>query len=200
MSGEPQQQKTGLIELRLREIGQLFNSMDPSPFHDKDLDDDAEAFIVEWAEDFPADLPLRLVIHVEKDPADLLAHAQVREAIHHYFSYRVERNRRKLRALLKTGRTSLLVGLSFLALCLGASDLVKHFWSGAAAEILSESLYIGGWVAMWRPLEIYLYDWWPIQRMGRVYQKLSEIEVDLRQGNGLELPNAAMRKLVNGNR
>ena len=23
---------------------------------------------------------------------------------------------------------------------------------------------IGGWVALWRPLEIFLYDWWPIRR------------------------------------
>jgi len=30
------------IELRLREIEQLFNSMDPTPFHHKDLDPDAE--------------------------------------------------------------------------------------------------------------------------------------------------------------
>ena len=33
------------IELHLRELGQLFNSMDPTPFHHKDLDPDAEEFI-----------------------------------------------------------------------------------------------------------------------------------------------------------
>ena len=36
----------GRIELRLRRIEQLFDSFDPAPFHEKDLDRDAEEFIV----------------------------------------------------------------------------------------------------------------------------------------------------------
>jgi len=31
-----------LIEIGLKSISQLFNSLDPSPFHQKDLDADAE--------------------------------------------------------------------------------------------------------------------------------------------------------------
>jgi hypothetical protein len=41
---------TGLIELKLSGLNQLFNSMDPSPFHERDLDHDAEEFIVSWKE------------------------------------------------------------------------------------------------------------------------------------------------------
>ncbi|MDQ3258423.1 MAG: hypothetical protein M3R15_31815 [Acidobacteriota bacterium] len=36
------------IEIYVDRIEQLFNSMDPSPFHEKDLDRDAEEFIVSW--------------------------------------------------------------------------------------------------------------------------------------------------------
>ena len=45
-------------------------------------------------------------------------------------------------------------------------------------SLLRESLVIGGWVAMWRPLEIYLYDWWP-RRIGRIYEKLSRVPVEI---------------------
>ncbi|HYF36884.1 MAG TPA: hypothetical protein VD994_16425 [Prosthecobacter sp.] len=38
-----------LIEVKLTELAQLFNSMDPSPSHERDLDQDAEDFIVSWA-------------------------------------------------------------------------------------------------------------------------------------------------------
>ncbi|MBM3963286.1 MAG: hypothetical protein FJ306_15525 [Planctomycetes bacterium] len=48
------------IALRLRELAQLFDSFDPAPFHEKDLDRDAEEFIVSWAREFPADAPLVL--------------------------------------------------------------------------------------------------------------------------------------------
>lgn len=197
MSTPPEKERTGKgrIELRLRDLGQLFNSMDPSPFWEKDIDDDAETFIVEWAEDFPTDQPVELVIHVEKAP-DLLAHSQVTDSVHRYFEYQAERHRRRLRALFKQGRISLAVGLSFLGACLVISDLVHKYWSGPGSGFVAESFYIGGWVAMWRPLEVYLYDWWPIRRTVRVYNKLSEMDVHLRVDTELAAPNDAMRKLV----
>jgi hypothetical protein len=46
-------------------------------------------------------------------------------------------------------------------------------------SLLRESLVIAGWVAMWRPMEIYLYEWWPLRRRRRVYQKLSRIPLEV---------------------
>jgi hypothetical protein len=34
------------IEIKLQEFEQLFNTIDPSPFHEKDLDHDLEEFTV----------------------------------------------------------------------------------------------------------------------------------------------------------
>jgi len=56
------------IELRLRELAQLFNSLDPSPFIDRDLDADAEEFIVSWARELPHHGELELVIHLATPP------------------------------------------------------------------------------------------------------------------------------------
>ena len=41
------------ISLRLRELGQLFNSMDATPFRHRDLDPNAEEFIESWARSSP---------------------------------------------------------------------------------------------------------------------------------------------------
>jgi len=55
--------------------------------------------------------------------------------------------------------------------------------AGTWAAVLRESLTIAGWVAMWRPMQIYLYDWWPVRQRGRVYAKLSQMPVEvLRKG------------------
>ena len=78
---------TGLIEVKLTELNQLFNSMDPSPFHEKDLDDDAEEFIVSWAREHALDTPLTLRIHLEEWPVENPSRL-VREGVHHYFAYR----------------------------------------------------------------------------------------------------------------
>ena len=45
------------------------------------------------------------------------------------------------------------------------------------AMFARESLLIGGWVAMWRPLEICLYDWWPLLRRRRVYKSISRAQI-----------------------
>ena len=52
------------IDLHVGEIRQLFNSMDPSPFRERDLDPKAEAYIVESARELGSKKPLRLTISV----------------------------------------------------------------------------------------------------------------------------------------
>jgi len=52
------------IRLKLHDLGQLFNSMDPSPFIEKDLDDDAAEFIVSWAQEFSSDAQIRLHVYL----------------------------------------------------------------------------------------------------------------------------------------
>ena len=37
-----------LLDLRLDDINQLFNALDPAPFRERDLDPDVEKFIVDW--------------------------------------------------------------------------------------------------------------------------------------------------------
>ena len=169
------------IEIFVDKIEQLFNSMDPSPFHEKDLDHDAEEFIVSWAQEFHRRDPLILRVHVNQYPANADAPRLVQAAIHNYFSYRQKLNRLELKRLLKRGRTSLMIGLLFLAACLLLSELMLHQKPGTLLSVLRESLTIGGWVAMWRPMQIFLYDWWPLLRVGHIYEKLSRAPVEVRK-------------------
>ena len=75
--------------------------MDPSPFHERDLDDDAEEFIVGWAQEFPRRDPVSLVIHVNQIPAQRDAQHLVESAVHHYFAYPAKLKMLELRHLLK---------------------------------------------------------------------------------------------------
>jgi DtxR family transcriptional regulator, Mn-dependent transcriptional regulator len=55
--------------------------------------------------------------------------------------------------------------------------------SSRVGEILRESLTIGGWVSMWRPLEIFLYDWWPIRSEAQLSDRLAAMPVRIRYLN-----------------
>src|SRR5947208_1208610 len=105
------------INLKLRDLAQLFNSMDPSPFLDRDLDHDAEEFIVSWANEFPNPHGFELVVHLTSVP-DPQRTSEVENAVRHYFSTRAELKRREFRLLLRRGHLSLLIGLLFLTTCL----------------------------------------------------------------------------------
>lgn len=166
------------MTLQLRDLAQLFNSMDPSPFRDRDLDADAEEFIVGWASELSARHELELTIHLASPPPPERA-AVVEEAVHRYFGHRAESKEREFRQLMRRGRSSLLVGLAFLSICLTSSELLATLATGTFAKIVKEGLMIGGWVAMWRPLEIYLYAWWPILEERRVLERLARMRVHL---------------------
>lgn len=165
------------IEIRIRELAQLFNSMDPTPFHHKDLDPDAEEFIVGWALEHPHDAEFEILIHVEQPAAADDSGPVARTAIQNYFSYRAEQAQRSFRRLMQRGRESLMIGLLFLGSCLLVSDLLGGLGGGTLVGIARESLVIGGWVAMWRPLQIFLYDWWPLRHERRMHEKLSRAAV-----------------------
>jgi hypothetical protein len=174
--GQPRQ-----IEISLRELGQLFNTMDPSPFHEKDLDADAEEFIVSWAREFPSREPVVLVIHLSQMPNAQHPAAEVERAVRHYFAYRAKLTQLEFRRLMKEGRQSLVIGLGFLAVCLVGSELLGGGSPGPMLQVVRESLTIAGWVAMWHPMQIYLYEWWPIRRRGRIYTKMSRMKVEIHQ-------------------
>ncbi|HEY3795250.1 MAG TPA: hypothetical protein VGM09_25775 [Bradyrhizobium sp.] len=168
------------IEISLSRLSQLFNSLDPSPFHERDLDQDAEDYIISSAEEIGLQHPIALVIHLPADQLPQSGAPDVGEAIHNYFAYRQANERRRLRLLFRDGRIALIIGLGFLFCCVLLRELAFSFGNDMASDIFGEGMLIIGWVAMWRPLEIFLYEWVPIRRRCRALEKLAEMPVIVR--------------------
>ena len=185
MQSEPTVEKrSGLphrVEINVTDMVQLFNTMDPAPFKERDLDRDAEEFIVSWVREFAVAAPVELMVYLKEYPAGGEPQPIIEQAVHHYFADRARINWLELRRLFKEGQQSLLIGLLFLGGCLTISNLIGKHVPGTVAELVRESLTIAGWVAMWRPMQIYLYDWWPLRRRGKIFEKLSRIPVKVQQ-------------------
>lgn len=184
MSQAPQPSAEGfppncaLIEVHVSDLGQLFNSLDPTPFRARDLDPKAEEFIAGWARELHTDVPIGLLVHVDRELASPDETAAVHGAVRDYFADRAEATRKQLRQLFRLGRTSLLIGLVFLAASILVGDLLESMLRATRfGSIVRESLLIGGWVAMWRPLDLFLYDWWPIRAEARLFDRLSQMAV-----------------------
>lgn len=159
------------IELRLTDLNELFNSIDPTPFHHRRLDRDIEDYLETWAMSFSSKAHFHIVIHLENmpdnDPIDL-----VTSAIQNDFKYKAERAERELSLMLRNGRISLIIGLLFLTLCLLGAQLISEE-SHTIGKVIRESLMIAGWVSLWQPMQIFLYGWWPIIRKRNIRNQLA---------------------------
>ena len=178
----PAATETNAIEIRLPSIAQLcLTTLDPSPFREKDLDKDTEDFIVSWARELHTDLPFTIVVHL---PERQLAHPEAKEiapAITGFFAYSAQEIGLELKELLRVGRRSLAIGVTILVVCIVASQTVAaNLEPRPLGKVLEESLILFAWVANWRPIEIFLYDWWPIARRRHLYRRLAAAKVELK--------------------
>jgi hypothetical protein len=168
------------IELRIKEIGQLFQSLDPLPFRERDLAVAVEEYVVDWAREMPANRPLEILIHLPKAEAQREEARQIGEAINKYFAYRAEGMSKEIRELFRVGRSTFAIGLAVLASCIVAGSLLEPTSGGRyIKQFIRESLVIMGWVANWRPIEIFLYDWGPLARRRRLFCRLARASVRL---------------------
>jgi hypothetical protein len=167
------------IDVRFHEFKQLYDGRDPSPFYERDLDEDLVRYLVMSCEEIAHDEPIKIVMN-EVQPISILQQKEdFVQALHSYFEHEVRSTDNELKYLFRQGRTSLAFGLSFLILCVFFA--IKFFGDVAVmSRIIHEGLIIIGWVALWKPINIFLYEWWPFLRKKRVYKLLSTIKIEFK--------------------
>ena len=170
-----------LIALRLRSVAQFFNTMDPSPFRDSDLAPEAEAYICDAAQDLPHKAPIAIEIHLPPAEAAGPAATDLPGAVSAYFSRRARDEANEIRALFRSGRRALAIGLLVLSVCMGlALAATTLLADNGVSQIVHESFVIIGWVAIWRPAEIFLYDWLPISKRRTLFRRLAQARVTVK--------------------
>lgn len=102
---------------------------------------------------------------------------EVRAAIVAYCAAERREAERSVKLTRRRGRQALWIGLPVLAVCLAISGLSSSWSNAALASLISNSFVIAGWVAMWRPAELLLYDWWPFAQRARLLDRLARLEV-----------------------
>ena len=179
-AGDPIPSNCEIIEVRVAGLTQLFNTIDPTPFKERDLDPRVEEFIVGWAREISSKKQIALLVHLDQRAGSADEAVVARDAIHRFFSDRARVSRARLRQLFRQGRISLVIGLTVLTALIGAAEFLgRRTTETGFSPILHESLLIGGWVAMWRPLEVFLYDWWPIRAEAQLFDRLAAMPVRL---------------------
>ncbi|HMG18109.1 MAG TPA: hypothetical protein VK573_05245 [Gemmatimonadales bacterium] len=147
-----------------------------SPAGDVRLDADAAEELVERIAVLARGTAVRLRVQVT-------AHDTVPDQIpaivrHHYAKLR-ERAEYRLRRAVRAGRFSLIVGTAVLLATLALAETVSRMTTGGLGAILQEGLTIVGWVALWRPLDLLLFERWALRRDIALYRRLEQMEVEV---------------------
>lgn len=165
-----------VIDIRIQRITQLYDSLDPSPLHEKTLSHAVKNYIVDCAGEYGLDEPLRLVLHV---PAPIREYeAEITRAIHAHFQAQHAQCRRRYRRRVRQGMRLLFMGLAVLATTLLARALLVNPGNSKVLIAISEGLLIIGWVAMWRPIEVLLFERAENHQNMALFERLSQIGVE----------------------
>jgi hypothetical protein len=166
-----------LIEIELRSMMQIFNSFDPAPFHEKELDASAEVYIYNSVGEFPLKKPLELMVYLPSSEIGTDTEETLRDAIRYHFSYKKLLTDIELRKILQRGRRNMTIAFVFLFLCLLMIRLLSTLQGGLLKTTFSEGLTIIGWVALWEPVNVFLYGWWPLVQKKNIYIKILGMDV-----------------------
>jgi hypothetical protein len=161
------------VGVHVRRLGQLFNSLDPSPFWDRDLDRAAAEFVESEFRDRPRDRGW--VLNVTTGDLEGYEQREVQDAVKHYYSRLADSERQRTRAQYRVGQVGVLIGLGVFAACTAARELLSGLLQ--LPRGFDEGLIVLGWIALWLPIEYFVYEVIPHISDRRFYERLSRLRV-----------------------
>jgi len=170
------------IDMWFKALDLLFDASDPFPFPEKELTDLAENSIFESFIDLALWKDVVLVLHIPRGSVSQGGEDQVANAVRRHFSFRLDDLAREKKSSWREGQVSVLLAL--INACIGI--VVFYFYFQNPTPPFFTTLIFGvfvimNWVTVWDSYEYFLYDWRKLWRKYRVYEKLTQVNVVIRQ-------------------
>lgn len=99
------------------------------------------------------------------------------EALRNYFLSRSDRIARQLSEYFQDARSMLIYGLIFMLACTLLRTALEPTEIHPFMSSVREGLLVIGWVALWKPIEELLFNWWPLRRELGYCRKLAEMDM-----------------------
>jgi hypothetical protein len=165
-----------VLELSVNSLSELIDTSRPTCLGKRHLHEDIAAHLLEEVAAAPRHAPVKLNLML---PADEVARAtDIATAIRTYFDNCCNDEQRQINAILRNGRIALMIALTLLLLVNGLGASIRATFSGRFAGALADGLEIFGWVAMWKPAELLLYEWVPVLRKKKLLARLATMEIE----------------------
>lgn len=173
--GELHSRSVAPVRIHILELAQLYNSLDPSPFWDRDLDRNAAEFIEGEFRERPWADTWHLIVYVRTGEADAQT---LQSALESYYDRLTTSTRCELREHFRSARLGLLAGLTLFGVFMTARALLRAA-APSMPTAVDEGLIILAWLTLWRPAETLAYEWLPLYRRQRLYARLRAVRVSV---------------------
>lgn len=172
------------VDVRISSLEQLFDNRDPAPFRQRDLDPGLATYLVEAAEDLAPHRRFRIVVWLD----DGCPPGEIADAIRAHFAYELKQLTRRRVRQRNIGWAALAIAVASIVVLVALSEVVGTVVPGSLGAGLREALIVSGWVLMWRPVELLVYDGLPWRRERRVRRRILAMPIEVRVGTGPSRP------------
>jgi hypothetical protein len=165
--------------LRLADINHLFHQPEADPFAGAYDELSGMQQILEELEIIQSERPLRATIVLPRSQVNDHTAQLCQAAITRYCDARIRVVHKEVISLRKQGFASLRKGLVFLAIMMILSTVfnLTPWMPEWAKGLFGEGFLIAGWVGLWHPTELLLYEWLPHRRDKVQYQRIRAMPV-----------------------
>jgi hypothetical protein len=176
MSNAPQSSASHRLELSARNSTELFDSTAPLCLGEHVVRREIENCLLEQLALAPRKAPVTLTIHMP--PQELGSANEIVPVMRAFFAARSAEEGHNLSRVHRSGRIAAGIGMLFLILINGLAQGIRATFERRIPIEIANGLEIFGWVAMWRPAELLLYDWLPVRRKRNDLARLANMQVE----------------------
>ena len=165
--------------LYLADLNELFRAPEPDPFGGRAESESGMSRLLAAMRVRPRRaVRVKFVIPASQITPDL--ESRCRAAVQAYCALRIGQLKLQNASLWREGWATLARGILFLAACMIGSKIFAEpqYLPGFLGRFLDEGFIIAGWVALWYPLDVLLYQHWPVNRDRGIYESLEKMAME----------------------
>ncbi|MBB3929677.1 hypothetical protein GGR25_000696 [Kaistia hirudinis] len=169
------------VSLYLSDIHNFFQTPELDPFLGENLEDSGIEQLMDTLKARPglAARVTRIVIHLPEAKIEPGLIGKTRAAIIAYCNAQIRVCQQRKRDIHLQARRALPIGFVFWTVCFVLSLFFEQVLGSETAlgRVFSEGFIIAGWVGLWHPAELLLYEWRPYARSIRLYEQIRTMDV-----------------------
>ncbi len=163
-----------MVEVALDQYTDIFSEWDPAPFKRRELDPDLQLYLESSADEIPAKYSIEVCFSLPYGTRDAAMEEDVRAGLRNSFDFKIYLLKQEIKLINTRTLRYVLAGLGTL---LVATLVAKPAEVNVLTSVLTEGLFIGGWVFLWEAVSLFFFSNRDLYYRYRTFRRLRRAEI-----------------------